>query len=123
MLHTGKYQAFLQDGAYSAFDPSHIAKWGPHEQMHRACSFFWREDASDFELYLGSRLNELLPVTLWYGADQLVRLDEQDFSRLASPKVVAVAPWRDEETNALCARVTRTLPNMRRFFEPLERRV
>ncbi|MEM9860059.1 MAG: hypothetical protein AAF938_00485 [Myxococcota bacterium] len=80
VLKTGKYQAFMQDGAASIFDPSHIAKWGPHEMLHRACGYFWREDARDFELYIGAYLGELLPVMLWYNADQFLRMRQTPLS-------------------------------------------
>ena len=86
VLQTGKYQAFTQDGAHSLFDPSHIAKWGPHEMMHRACLFYWEPGASKFDLYVGARLNEVLPVALWYGADQVARMDGGDFERHASAR-------------------------------------
>ncbi len=115
-LQTGKYQAFIQEGAHSLFDPSHIAKWGPHELTHRACLFFWREDATPFELYLGARLGELLPVTLWYGLDQVARLDQEDFRRDQVVRHAPRAAWRDESASALRQRMVRSLPAFRRFF-------
>ena len=51
----------------------HRRKWRPHELLHGAVGFFWREDASRFETYVGARLNELLPVVHWYGLDEIFR--------------------------------------------------
>lgn len=122
VLRVGKYQGFLQDAPHATFDPSHVAKWGPHEMMHRACRFFWRADATPFEHYLGARLNELLPVALWYGADQVARLDETRFVRADAQREARVedAHWREEPEHALRARITCTLPNLRRFFAHVE---
>ncbi|MBO6934287.1 MAG: hypothetical protein JJ863_04910 [Deltaproteobacteria bacterium] len=96
-LHVGKYQAFLQDAPFATYDPAHVAKWGPHELMHRAAGFFWRAGMSRFEHYLGARLNELLPVALWYGPDQLLRLHEDGFERARAQREAPVsdARWRD----------------------------
>ncbi|MFK8004401.1 MAG: hypothetical protein AB8H86_32845 [Polyangiales bacterium] len=125
VLQTGKYQAFTQDGAHSIFDPAHIAKWGPHEMMHRACLFFWHEDATSFDLYLGARLNELLPVALWYGADQVARLEGVDFERHAGrygmEREVARAAWRDAKEDELRKLASRTLHNLRWFARYLDK--
>lgn len=80
-LLVGKYRAFAQDEAFARFNPNHMSKWGPHELMHRACGFFWRSDATRWEHYLGARLNELLPVVVWYGLDEVARLDRDGFER------------------------------------------
>lgn len=121
-LRVGKYQAFMQESPYATLDPAHVAKWGPHEMMHRACGFFWRSDASPFERYLGARLNELLPVALWYGADQVARLNQDEFVRHAAIRRVHVdqAAWLVEDEDALAARARRTLVHMRRFFAHLD---
>ncbi|HJL05013.1 MAG TPA: hypothetical protein RMH85_17845 [Polyangiaceae bacterium LLY-WYZ-15_(1-7)] len=116
-LHVGKYQSFQADAPFATFDPAHVAKWGPHELMHRAAGFFWRPGATRWELYLGARLNELLPVALWYGADQLARLDEDDFDREAAGRAPAArvedARWLVEDEAALRARLGRTLRHLR----------
>ncbi len=107
-LHIGKYQAFLQDAPHVTYDPAHHHKWLPHEMLHRAASFFVSDD--DFELYLGARLNELLPVAVWWGHDQFCRLDEDAFDREHSPHEPSLeeAKWLTESEEALRRRVSRT---------------
>lgn len=68
-----KYFSFRQDAPFAAYNPVHRRKWRPHELLHGAVGFFWRPDASRFETYVGSRLNELLPVVHWYGLDEIYR--------------------------------------------------
>jgi hypothetical protein len=77
VLEVGKYQQFAADEPRSVHHPEQHAKWTPHELLHRAAGAFFRPDASRFELYLGARLNELLPVAAWYGLEQHLRLDER----------------------------------------------
>lgn len=115
-LHVGKYQAFLQDAPFATYDPAHVAKWGPHELMHRAAGFFWRPDMSRFEHYLGARLNELLPVALWYGPDQLLRLREDGFERASARReaLVSEARWRERTDED---HLRRTLRWLRRGFD------
>jgi len=115
-LHVGKYQAFLQDAPFATYDPAHVAKWGPHELMHRAAGFFWRSDMSRFEHYLGARLNELLPVALWYGPDQLLRLQEDGFERATAQREAPAseARWQDHTDEE---HLRRTLRWLRRGFE------
>ncbi|MEZ4250145.1 MAG: hypothetical protein R3B99_18085 [Polyangiales bacterium] len=109
-LHVGKYQSFQADAAPASFDPAHVAKWGPHEMLHRAVGFFFAPDATRFEHYLGARLNELLPVALWYGHDQVARLHEAEFVRAdAKPEAkVEDAQWLFESEAGLKQRVRRT---------------
>lgn len=78
VLLVGKYQQFCADEPRSIYHPEQHAKWAPHELLHRACGSFFRGDASRFELYLGARLNELLPVATWYGIEHALRLDETE---------------------------------------------
>lgn len=80
-LLIGKYQSFYQDEPFIVRNPDHSAKWTPHEMLHRASGFFWRDDMTRWELYLGARLNELVPVVVWYGADACLRLDQDGFRR------------------------------------------
>ena len=111
VLHVGKYQSFQAEAPFATFDPAHVSKWGPHELLHRAVGFFHRKDMSRFELYLGARLNELLPVALWYGHDQLARLDEDGFDRrrAALHAEPADALWWTETPDALRVRTRRTI--------------
>jgi hypothetical protein len=81
VLRIGKYESFEQDARFVTHNPNHIAKWAPHELLHRACRFFWRRDMTRWECYIAARLNELAPVALWYGADEFVRLDRGGFDR------------------------------------------
>ena len=67
VLEEPKYFGFRQDARLPAFNPNHRRRWRPHELLHGAVGFFWRPDMPRFELYLGARLNELLPVVHWYG--------------------------------------------------------
>ena len=71
-----KYASFCQDFPFLSFHPEHSSKWTPHEMIHRVLGFFFRNDMTRFECYLGTRLNESIPVALWYGLDRLARLDE-----------------------------------------------
>lgn len=125
VLKSGKYQGFLADEAVALYDPSHISKWGPHELMHRAASFFFHPDASRWDHYLGSRLNELVPVVLWYGPEQAMRLDEGEFDRKAaglSPSArLEEARWLEEDEAALRERARRAVPILRRGLEHFER--
>lgn len=77
VLEVGKYQQFAADAPRSVHHPEQHAKWTPHELLHRAAGAFFRPDASRFELYLGARLNELLPVAAWYGLEQHLRLEQR----------------------------------------------
>ena len=86
VLQLGKYQQFLQDEPFAIHHPDHVSKWGPHELMHRACGFFYRPGCTRWELYLGARLNELLPVVTFYGHEQVMRLDEGEFDRREEPR-------------------------------------
>lgn len=81
VLHVGKYQSFHQDDRVGGFNPGHMAKWTPHELLHRAVGYFWRADATDWEHCIGARANEVLPVVLWYGLDQMGRDGGARFDR------------------------------------------
>lgn len=84
--HIGKYQSFRHDEPFIVYNPNHMAKWTPHEMLHRALGFFHRDSMSRWEYYLASRLNELLPVVHWYGTDEILRLKFDGFDREASSK-------------------------------------
>lgn len=73
VLGEPKYFSFFQDAPLIAFNPNHRRKWPAHELLHGAVGFFWRPDMTRFEAYLGSRLNELLPVIHWHGFDDIFR--------------------------------------------------
>ncbi|MBT6178755.1 MAG: hypothetical protein HOI23_16020 [Deltaproteobacteria bacterium] len=73
VLAEPKYFSFFQDSPLIAFNPNHRRKWPAHELLHGAVGFFWRPDMTRFEAYLGSRLNELLPVVHWHGFDDIFR--------------------------------------------------
>jgi len=124
-LKTGKYQGFTAESPVAIYDPAHVSKWGPHEMLHRAVGFFYRPGLSRWELYLGARLNELLPVTTFYGAEQAMRLDEGAFDRAAAgrrPRArVEDARWRVEDDAALAARARRAAPVFREGLRHLER--
>ncbi|MFW5967821.1 MAG: hypothetical protein ACOCV2_09900, partial [Persicimonas sp.] len=73
VLEEPKYFSFFQDTPFPAFNPNHRRKWRPHELIHGALTFFWHPEMTRFEMYVGSRLNELLPVVHWYGFDEVFR--------------------------------------------------
>ena len=124
-LKSGKYQGFLADAPFAVYDPSHVSKWGPHELTHRAASFFWRADATRWEHYLGARLNELVPVVLWYGPEQAMRLDEGAFDRAAAGRAPAAriedARWLSEDETALPVRASRAVTQLREGLAHFER--
>jgi len=111
VLRIGKYQAFVADAPFATYDPAHLDKWAPHEMMHRALGFFWRRDATRWELYLGARLNELVPVALWYGFDQLARdwakpeLEVGALFDRTAARSECPAPWWSEDATSLEERV------------------
>lgn len=117
VLEVGKYQQFAADEPRSVHHPEQHAKWAPHELLHRACGYFFRADASRFELYLGARLNEALPVATWYGLEQCLRLDETGaFDRRRTDRheaVVADAFWLTADREALLERATAMAPLFR----------
>ncbi|MFT6397410.1 MAG: hypothetical protein ACJAYU_002163 [Bradymonadia bacterium] len=124
-LLVGKYRAFAQDEAFARFNPNHMAKWGPHELMHRACGFFWRSDATRWEHYLGARLNELLPVVVWYGLDEVARLDRDGFvrEREASQRGASLdrALWLTESESDLANRIQVGVKHFREGLAHFER--
>ncbi len=73
VLEEPKYFSFFQDAPFPAFNPNHRRKWRPHELLHGALKFFWHPEMTRFEMYVGARLNELLPVVHWYGFDEIFR--------------------------------------------------
>ena len=117
VLHIGKYQSFKQDEPFATYNPNHVAKWAPHELLHRACGFFWADGMSRFELYATSRINETLPVALWYGWDECCRLQRHGFDRAntaASRQAsLAEAVWLTESEADLRERLLATVANFR----------
>jgi hypothetical protein len=73
VLEEPKYFSFFQDQPFPAFNPNHRRKWRPHELLHGALKFFWHPEMTRFEMYVGARINELLPVVHWYGFDEIFR--------------------------------------------------
>jgi len=117
ILHIGKYQSFKQDEPFATYNPNHVAKWAPHELLHRACGFFWADGMSRFELYATSRINETLPVALWYGWDECCRLQSRGFDRAntaaSRQALLSEAAWLTESEAELRARVQSTVANFR----------
>lgn len=133
VLHEGKYQQFGLEDPLAIFHPDHTSKWGPHELLHRGVGFFHRRDASRFELYLGARLNELLPVVTWYGPEQAMRLREGEFDREQAGRTkeadVRRATWLRGERAAraelaLAGRLVREgLEHLEREFAAIDREI
>lgn len=73
VLEEPKYFSFFLDTPFPAFNPNHRRKWRPHELLHGSMKFFWHPQMTRFEMYVGSRINELLPVVHWYGFDEIFR--------------------------------------------------
>ena len=73
VLHVPKYFSAFLEAPLPVFNPSHRAKWRPHELLHKLARFAWRPDLTRFEAYLTARLSELLPVVHWYGWDEIGR--------------------------------------------------
>ncbi|MFW6058388.1 MAG: hypothetical protein ACOC9W_05990 [Persicimonas sp.] len=73
VLEEPKYFSFFQDTPFPAFNPNHRRKWRAHELLHGALNFYWHPEMTRFEMYVGSRLNEILPVVHWYGFDEIFR--------------------------------------------------
>lgn len=125
VLRTGKYQGFMAEAPFATYDPSHVSKWGPHEMMHRAAGFFFRPDFTRWELYLGARLNELVPVVLFYGPEQAMRLEEGAFDRAAAGQLPSAnaqrAGWRLDDDSALVSRAHVAAPIFRQGLLHFER--
>lgn len=81
VLLTGKYQSFQHDDPLLTRNPNHMARWTGHEMLHRAGGFYWRPQIGRWELYLASRLNELVPVVHWYTTDSILRAENDAFDR------------------------------------------
>lgn len=73
ILTEARYFSFGQEAQLQCFNPNHRRQWRPHEVLHALSRFFWAPDMTSFELYLGARLNELLPIVHWYGWDEALR--------------------------------------------------
>ncbi|MCK6504530.1 hypothetical protein L6R53_14190 [Myxococcota bacterium] len=73
VLEEPKYFSFFQDDPHSPFNPNHRAKWRSHELLHGVAGWCWHPGLTRFELYLGGRLAELVPIIHWYGLDELLR--------------------------------------------------
>ncbi|QDG50935.1 hypothetical protein FIV42_09370 [Persicimonas caeni] len=73
VLEEPKYFSFFQDAPFPAFNPNHRRKWRAHELLHGALKFFWHPEMTRFEMYVGARMNELLPVVHWYAFDEIFR--------------------------------------------------
>ncbi len=125
VLRTGKYQAFTVEAPLAVYDPSYGSKWGPHEILHRAAGYFFRPGLTRWELYLAARLNELVPVTTYYGAEQVMRRDEGAFDRAADGRRPRALPsearWRCEDDAALMTRARRSVAIFRAGLEHFER--
>lgn len=68
-----RYFSFGGDAILQTYHPNHRRQWRPHEVLHALTGFFWSPRQTRFEVYLGARLNELLPVIHWYGWDLMYR--------------------------------------------------
>lgn len=65
-----KYAAFAYDAPVGSFHPGHHPKWTAHELCHGLVGFAWRPDATAHFHVQAARLNEVLPVALYYFLDE-----------------------------------------------------
>lgn len=68
-----KYDDFLIEASEVRYKPAYHSKWLPHEVLHRLGKCFWHPEMTRFDFYLSARLNEWLPVTVWWGIEQALR--------------------------------------------------
>ena len=68
-----KHFCFRLDAIFPTFHPNYRSKWPAHELLHSLCGYFWHPEQTRFECYVGARLAELLPLTHWYGLDEVAR--------------------------------------------------
>jgi hypothetical protein len=68
-----KYFSFFLDTVFPPFHPNHRKKWRPHELLHTLCRFYYHPSMTRFQLYVGARIGELLPVIHWYHLDEILR--------------------------------------------------
>ena len=68
-----KHFCFRLDAVFPTFHPNYRSKWPAHELLHSLCGYFWHPEQTRFECYVGARLAELLPLTHWYGLDEVAR--------------------------------------------------
>ena len=68
-----KHFGFRLDGVFPTFHPNYRGKWPAHELVHSLCGLYWSPQQTRFSCYVGARLAELLPLTHWYGFDEVMR--------------------------------------------------
>lgn len=73
VLSEPKYFSFFLDAPIASYNPNHRGKWRSHELLHGAVGFFFHPEQTRFDVYVGARLAELLPVIHWYGLDEMFR--------------------------------------------------
>jgi hypothetical protein len=65
-----KYQHFHYDNPVGSFHPGHRAKWTAHELCHSLVGFVWTPEATLLDHVAVARINEALPVALYYFHDE-----------------------------------------------------
>ncbi|MCA9546622.1 MAG: hypothetical protein KC613_19590, partial [Myxococcales bacterium] len=65
-LQEHKFQHFRGDNPVGSFHPGHRAKWTAHELCHGVVGFAWAPTATPLFHTLAARLNEVVPVALYY---------------------------------------------------------
>jgi len=68
-----KYFSFFLDIVLPPFHPNHRQKWRPHELLHTQSKFYYQNEMTRFQFYVGARISELLPVVHWYHLDEILR--------------------------------------------------
>lgn len=127
VLMTGKYQSFQHDDPLLTRNPNHMARWTAHEMLHRAGGFFWSPTLHRWELYLASRLNELVPVVHWYTTDSWLRTQHDGFDRVAEGAVREIPDetldWLNLEIETLRPRIRAGAKVLRAAVEHFEEEI
>lgn len=119
-----RYFSFGGDAILQTFQPNHRRQWRPHEVLHALTGFFWSPRQTRFEVYLGARLNELLPVIHWYGWDLMYRsmlspeLSVRRYLKRFQAYEKEVIPyWRRQQQHTLRAEMERQLTRTLRHWK------
>lgn len=117
VLMTGKYQSFQHDDPFLCRNPNHMSRWTAHEMLHRAGGFAADDTMSNWELYIGARLNELVPVVHWYGTDSFLRLRKDAFVSADEARTRTIdrgdVLWLTDRSAVDEARIRAALPLLR----------
>ncbi|EFA83228.1 tortoise [Heterostelium album PN500] len=95
-LEMPKYSSFHQEDQLATYNPAHVSKWTAHEMIHRWCRFYWCSDQTKYQMYLGAKLNELLPVIHWHALELLDWSDDANVKDVAKRIKGAISYFNGE---------------------------